>query len=483
MERLTPLADAFLEAEREDRKASLAIGSFSVFAGPAPSFEAFARVIDERLPLVPRYRQKLRAAPFGMAAPAWVDDPDFDVRWHIRNTALPTPGGDAEIGRLLSRVMTRRMDLDRPLWEYWFCEGLAGGRWGLLSKVHHCMVDGVSGTDLYRLLLDADPETRAQVPAEWHPAPPESTLSFAARAFYDSMRAPAEALRAIAAALRAPWRLTLGAAHTGLGLLTLTRALRPVDDSSLTGPLDGSRRYAWTTVSLSDIRTVRRRFGVTVNDVALTAATGGFRRLLLSRGEQPTAHAVRSLVPVSTREAGDESIPDNRVSLMLPYLPVDLPDPCDRLAAVKQRVRALRSAGEADAGSSITAAAEYSLFPPVAMGIRLALRLPQHQIATVTTNVPGPRKTLHALGCELEQILPYVPIADRVRIGVAMFSYRDALTFGITADYHSVPDIQVLADGIARSMTELVELAEQRKVTSQAVRRTGRRTGSDDGRR
>jgi WS/DGAT/MGAT family acyltransferase len=461
MDRLTPLADAFLEAEREDSKASLAIGSFSVFAGPAPSFDAFLRVIEKRLPLVPRYRQKLRTAPFGMAAPAWVDDPDFDVRWHIRNTALPTPGGDAEIGRLMSRVMTRRMDLDRPLWEYWFCEGLTDGRWGLLSKVHHSMVDGISGTDLYRLLLDAGPEASAPVPDEWHPASPDSPLSFTARALYDSVRAPAEAARAIAAALCAPWRVALRGVRTGIGLLTLTGALRPLDDSSLTGPLDGSRRYAWTTVSLSDIRTVRRRFGVTVNDVALAAATGGFRRLLLSRGEEPTAHTVRSLVPVSTREAGAESIPDNRVSLMLPYLPVDLPDPRDRLTAVTERVRALRFAGEPEAGAGITTAAEYGLFPPVALGIRLALRLPQHQIATVTTNVPGPRQTLYAVGRELEQILPYVPIADRVRIGVAMFSYRDALTFGITGDYHSVPDIEVLADGIAQSMAELVRVAEQ----------------------
>jgi len=164
-------------------------------------------------------------------------------------------------------------------------------------------------------------------------------------------------------------------------------------------------------------------------------------------------------VPVSTREPGAESIADNRVTLMLPYLPVDLADPRDRLVAVRERVRALRAAGEPEAGNSITTAAGYGLFPPVAMGIRLGLRLPQHQIATVTTNVPGPRETLYGLGCELEEILPYVPIADRVRIGVAMFSYRDALTFGITADYDSVPDIEVLADGIAKSMVELVEAA------------------------
>ena len=459
MDRLTPLSDAFLEAEREDSKASLAIGSFAVFAGPAPPFEEFVRAIEERLPLVPRYRQKLRTTPFGLAAPAWVDDPDFDVRWHIRNTALPAPGGPAEIGRLLSRVMTQRMDRSRPLWEYWFCEGLPGGRWGLLSKLHHSLADGVSGTDLYRLVLDPSPEPRPHLADEWQPAPPQSTMSFTAQAFWDAARIPAAAVRAIGVALETPRRLALLTVQTAKGLLAITGALRPVDSSSLTGRLGGSRRYAWTTVSLSDVRTVRRQFNVTVNDVALTVATGAFRHLLLSRGEEPTAHAVRSLVPVSTRQPGAESIADNRVTLMLPYLPVDLADPRDRLVAVRERVRALRAAGEPEAGNSITTAAEYGLFPPVAMGIRLGLRLPQHQIATVTTNVPGPRETLYGLGCELEEILPYVPIADRVRIGVAMFSYRDALTFGITADYDSVPDIEVLADGIAKSMVELVEAA------------------------
>jgi WS/DGAT/MGAT family acyltransferase len=459
MDRLTPLSDAFLEAEHEDSKASLAIGSFAVFAGPAPSFEEFVRVTEERLPLVPRYRQKLRTTPFGLAAPAWVDDPDFDVRWHIRNTALPAPGGQAEIGRLLSRVMTQRMDRSRPLWEYWFCEGLPGGRWGLLSKLHHSLADGVSGTDLYRLVLDTSPQPRPHPVDDWQPAQPQSTVSFTAQALLDAARLPGAVVRAIGAALERPRRLALLTVQTVKGVVTMTGALRPVDDSSLTGPLGGSRRYAWTTVSLSDIRTVRKRFGVTVNDVALTAATGGFRHLLLSRGEVPTAHTVRSLVPVSTREPGAESIADNRVTLMLPYLPVDIDEPCERLLAVQDRVRALRAAGEPEAGKTITTALEYGLFPPVAMGIRLGLRLPQHLIATVTTNVPGPRETLYGLGCELEEILPYVPIADRVRIGVAMFSYRDALTFGITGDYDTVPDIEVLADGMAKSMIELVEAA------------------------
>ncbi len=458
MERLTPLATAFLDAEDAEPAASLAMGSLSIFEGPAPAFEDFVRLIEARLPLIPRYRQKLRSVPFDLAAPAWVDDPDFEVRWHVRNTALPAPGGPGEIERLMSRVMTRRMDRSRPLWEYWFCEGLAGGRWGLVAKLHHSVADGVSGSDLYRLILDSTRTAPTQIVTDNHaPEPAMSTLSFTVRAIRDSALSPVVAARAAAGSLKSPRRLARRVAQTAHGALSFARDARPVSASSLTGSLDGSRRYAWTTASLADIGIVRHRSGASVNDVALAAVTGGFRQLLLSRGEQPTATMVRSLVPVSTRAAGDESIPDNRVSLMLPYLPVHLEDAVARLTAVQTAIRVLRAGGESVAGDSLTTVAGYGLFPPVSVAIRFGLHLHQTLISTVTTNVPGPRSCLYALGCELQEILPYAPIADRVRISIAMFSYRDTLVFGITGDYHSVPDIQTLTDSIASSMTELVE--------------------------
>ena len=465
MDRLTPLAAAFIDAEDEDSTTSMAIGSMAVFAGPAPAFEDFVRMIEARLPTIPRYRQTLRTVPFDLAPPAWVDDPGFDVRWHIRNTALPSPGGPAEIGRLISRVMSRRMDRRRPLWEYWFCEGLAGGRWALLSKLHHSMADGVSGTDLYRLVLDPGPQPSAAVHDD--PLPPEdgvltgpsSMLSFAASAAWELARTPVVGARALGTALLSPGHLMRQAAQTVSGLLTMANALVPMEGSSLNGPLDGSHRYAWTEVSLQDIRTVRKGLGGSVNDVALAAVTGGFRRLLLSRGEEPTAHMVRSMVPVSMRKPGAESIPDNRVSTMFPYLPVDLADPSARLAAVQERLRARRSAGEPEAGATMNAIAAYGPFPPVSLGMRVGFHLRQHYIATVTTNVPGPRTTLYAMGRELQEILPYVPLANRVRVGVAIFSYRDVLTFGITGDYDTVPDLDVLTTGISQSMTELVGAA------------------------
>jgi diacylglycerol O-acyltransferase len=246
-----------------------------------------------------------------------------------------------------------------------------------------------------------------------------------------------------------------------MGLATLTRAATPAGPSSLVGPIGQTRRYTWTTVSLDDIRTVRQALDGTVNDVALSVISGGFRELLLKRGEIPNAHTVRSLVPVSTRTPDAMGIPDNRVSLMLPYLPVDIADPVERLRAVRERIGALRASHEPEAGESITTISEYGPFMPVALGIRLAFHIPQRQIVTVTTNVPGPHQTLYGLGRQVEEILPFVPIAARVRVGIAMFSYRHTLTFGITGDYSTVPDINVLASGISSSMAALLTAARQ----------------------
>ncbi|MCX6399831.1 MAG: wax ester/triacylglycerol synthase family O-acyltransferase [Propionibacteriales bacterium] len=459
MERLTPLSVSFLDAEDVDASASLAIGSLAIFAGPAPEFEDFLTSIAERLPLLPRYRQKLRRAPIDLVAPEWVDDPDFDVHAHVRRTTVAAPAGRREIGALMSWVMARRMDRDRPLWEYWFCEGLPDDRWAVLSKLHHSVADGVSGTDLYTLVLDPTPHPPEPPVDRWDPKPVGSTRLFAATAARNLMTAPRRAIRQIGAFVAEPRTLVSSVATTTDGLAQLATAARPVRATSVVGPLGGGRRYAWTETSLEALRPLRHARGVSVNDVALAAITGGFQQLLLGRGEVLAARSLRTLVPVSTRVPGEEAITDNRVSLLLPYLPVDIADPLERLDEVHRRVRALQSRHEAEAGAVVTALAGHAPFLPVSWGVRLALRLPQRQIATVTTNVPGPRQTLYSLGRELEQVLPYVPIADRVRIGIAIFSYRDALVFGITGDHDAAPDLDVLADGIARSVAELVDAA------------------------
>lgn len=459
MERLSPLSAAFLEAEDIDPTASLAIGSLAVFEGPAPDFEDFVSSIRGRLPLIPRYRQRLRTVPFDLDAPVWADDPDFDLQDHVIRLAVPQPAGPAEVAALVSDLMTLRMDRRHPLWELWLLEGLPDGGWALLSKIHHSLVDGISGTDIYRLILDATPEPAAAVEDLWEPEPGPSALALTALAVRSLAMAPLHAGSDAVRAVRSPLDLARTAVRSAQGMLALSGAIRPVAGSSLTGALHGGRRYAWTSVSLEDIRTIRKHLGGTVNDVALAAVSGGFRRLLLSRGEEPDAHAIRSLVPVSTRAPGTESHLGNQVSLLLPFLPVDLPDPVARLEAVHERVQTLKNHHEADAGGSLTSAAEHAPFLPVSVGIRAGLAFHQRQITTVTTNVPGPRVPVYCLGRRAVALLPYVPIADRVRVGIAMFSYVDTLTFGITGDLDTTPDLDVLAEGVTASLDELLLVA------------------------
>jgi diacylglycerol O-acyltransferase len=451
---MSPLDAAFLNIEDEDGHVSMAISSVAILDGPPPSHEEFMAAMRDRLPLVPRYRQKVRQVPFDLGRPVWVDDPRFDLTHHVRRTALPEPGDDAALSRLMARVMSQRLDRDRPLWEYWVVEGLAGGRWALISKVHHCMVDGVSGTHLYYVLLDESPTgTREPVEDGWQPAAEPSTLELIGDALRDLALNPVEQARLVGTALRAPLSTANRIAETMYGLTSLADALLPATPSSLTGPIGRSRRYAMARAPLADVLDIRRQAQVSLNDVVLAAISGAFRSLLCERGEEPDEHAIRSLVPVSVRAPGDEGIYDNRVSLLLAYLPVHLADPVERLHAVHRHVADLKAGKEAQAGAAMTALAGHEPFPPISWGMRLAARLPQRNIVTVTTNVPGPRRPLYLLGRQMVEVLPYVPIAAQLRIGISIFTYCDQVTFGITGDYDAAPDVERMAraieDGIA----------------------------------
>lgn len=460
LEHMTPLDAAFLQAEDEEPGVSLAIASIAVFDGPAPTRAEFAEMLAGRLPLIPRYRQKVRQVPADLGPPVWVDDQHFDLDYHLRHTAVPDPGGDTELATLMGRVMSSRLDRARPLWEYWLVEGLAKGRWALISKVHHCMVDGVSGTDMYRVVLDPSPEPRTATPDDWRPEPEPSGLRLAASALAGLALNPVGQVRLVAGALRHPVRLAGRVWETAAGLSALAGALWPAGQSSLSGPVSAHRRFTWARGTVADVRTVRRGLGGTFNDVVLAAIAGGFRTLLLARDETPLPHVVRTLVPVSVRAPGEEGIRDNRVSLMLASLPVDVADPVMRLAAVRADLDLLKDSKEAEAGAALTALAQQEPFPLPAELVRLAAHLPQRSIITVTTNVPGPREPLYALGRQLVEIVPYVPIASTLRTGVSIFTYRGQITFGITGDYDTAADITVLARGIEEAMAELVTAAD-----------------------
>jgi diacylglycerol O-acyltransferase len=463
MDRLNSLDASFIDAEDQDRHASFAIASIAVFEGPAPSYEEFLAAIAGRLPLVPLYRKKLRTTPFRLGPPVWVDDPDFDLRYHVRQTALPAPGGDQQLSRLMARVMTQRLDRDYPLWEYWLVEGLDQGRWALISKVHHCMVDGVSGTDLYRVIFDASPEPSPPAVDDHQPLSAEpSDLALAADAIVDAALIPLRESRALCGALGRPGRAARQAADVWRGMTKMARSAWPATASSLTGPIGRQRRYTWARASLDDVKTIKRELGGTVNDVVLTAISSGFRALLLARGEEPGPSMVPSLVPVSTRGPGEESIYENRVSAIVAELPVHVADPLERLAAVRTQMSALKASKEATAGEVMVSLGRYTAFPLASMFVRLAFSLPQREIVTVTTNVPGPRQPLYALGRRLVEIIPYVPIATTLRTGISIFTYCGNVTFGITGDYATTPDIEVLARGIEDGVAELVAAAEHR---------------------
>jgi WS/DGAT/MGAT family acyltransferase len=477
---LNSLDAAFVDAEDQDQNASFAIASIAVFEGPAPAYEEFLTSIAGRLPLVPLYRRKLRKVPLSLGPPVWVDDPDFDLRYHVRQTALPAPGGDLQLRRLMARVMTQRLDRDYPLWEYWLVEGLDQGRWALISKVHHCMVDGVSGTDLYRVIFDASPESPALPAADDRPVPPEpSGLELAARAALKGALLPWQEGGAIQRALANPALAVRQGADALRGMARMVGVLWPATGSSLTGPIGRQRRYTWARASLDDVKAIKRELGGTVNDVFLAVISSGFRALLLARGEEPAPSMVPSLIPVSLRGEGEESIYENRVSALVADLPVDIADPAERLAAVTTRMSALKASNEAGVGEAMLSLGRYAPFALASMFVRLAFSLPQREIVTVTTNVPGPQQPLYGLGRRLVEIIPYVPIATTLRTGVSIFTYCGQVTFGITGDYTTTPDIDVLARGIEDGIVDLLAAARGRKQRPGRSRRASAASGEE----
>ena len=461
MQHLTPLDAGFLEIEDSDPHVSLAIAAIAIIEGPPPSQNEFLEGVVDRLAAVPHALQKVHMAPFYLTAPTWVDDPNFELGHHFRRTALPEPGDEAALSNLVARVMAQRLDRERPLWECWVIEGLADGRWAVLTKIHHCMADGVAGARLFEAICDRDPsEAVIRLVDKSTPSGSEGLIGRISKVANALPTSPSAQLQLLSRAVSLPLRLTSSTISALKGLVGIaTGLLLPSAPTSLLGSIGRQRRYAFARTSLSDVREIGKAFDVTVNDVALAALTGALRTVLLRRGEQPAENSVRTLVPVSVRSRDAADIMDNRVSLMLPFLPVEIADPIDQLAAVHGRMSAHKAGGEAQAGHGVTTVAEYWPFASVAWTVRVATRLPQHGVDIVATNVPGPRHARRVLGREVVEILPYVPIAWRLRMGIAILSYADRLTFGITGDYDSAPDVALLARLIEDHLSTLVEKA------------------------
>ncbi len=457
VEALSAQDASFLDVE--DDVTHMHIGSVGIFEGPPPSREDLVEAVAAKLPLVPRYRQRVRFPPLRLGPPVWVDDSHFNIDYHVRRTALASPGGEPELRTFVGRVMSQQLDRAKPLWEMWVAEGLSGGRWALISKTHHCMVDGVSATDLLSVMLDAEREPRRDPVPRWSPAPEPNAAELVAQPLARRLVSPLSAVEATRTALAAPRQMAELALSTARGTAAMRGLLRPGPSSSLNGPIGPHRRWDWAHAQLSDVRTVRTGLGGTVNDVVLTAITRGFRDLLAHRGEQLDGRTVRTLVPVSVRRPGERGTYNNRVSAMFAELPVGCEDPRRCLDTVRVQMDALKRSQQAVAGEVLTSLSGFAPSLLLALGTRVAARLPQRSVNTVTTNVPGPQQPLFLTGRRLLEAIPFVPVGGQVRVGVAIFSYDGALKFGVTGDYDTAPDIDVLCAGIERGMTELVAAA------------------------
>jgi diacylglycerol O-acyltransferase len=458
MHRMSPLDASFLHIE--DDRSHMHIGSVAIFEGPPPSYEEIRRLVEGKLPLVPRYRQVVRFVPFGLGRPVWVDDPNFYLPYHLRQTALPAPGGEQQLRNLVGRVMAQPLNRDRPLWEMWAAEGLDEERWALITKVHHCMVDGVSATELLSVILDRERDAPSRAAVEWTPEPPPSGVRLTADAIVQRAVSPYEQLRGARAATRAPRQFAGHALAAARGGLSLRGLLRPTPQSSINGPIGPHRRWSWARARLSDVKRVRTALGGTVNDVVLSVIANGFRELLLSRGEPVEKLEIRSLVPVSVRAPGERGTYNNRVSAMFASLPVGIADPVERLDSVRQQMERLKRSQQAVAGQVLTSMSGFAPTMLLSLGLRVANRMPQRSVNTVTTNVPGPQEPLYAAGRRMLEVFPYVPLSGTVRVGVAIFSYDGALNFGATGDYDTMRDIGVLCEGIEHGLAELLDAAQ-----------------------
>ncbi|MDQ3987551.1 MAG: wax ester/triacylglycerol synthase family O-acyltransferase [Actinomycetota bacterium] len=454
-ERLTVLDELFLHLEGPDTH--MHVGGVAIFDGPPPDYEDILDMVEGRLQLVPRFRQKLAFVPLGLGRPVWVDDTHFNLEYHVRHTALPAPGDRVRLNRLSARIMSQQLDRTKPLWEIWFAEGLAGGRFALISKTHHCLVDGVSGADIMSVILDLEPEPEKVERKPWRPPPEPTPDHLFVEALKDRLTSPAEAVRTLQSAVSDPAKLPNRLLESLRAVGSFVGGSFSAPSSSLNQPIGPHRRFETVLADLEEIKDIKNRFSATVNDVVLAVVAGGLRRMLRARGENVELIELRAMVPVSVRAEADKGALGNQVASVWARLPVHEADPVERLKFVHEEMKDLKGSGQAVGAQVLTTLGEWAPPTIVAQASRLVAR--QRAFNLVVTNVPGPQIPLYSLGREMEEVYPVLPLADNTTIGVALLSYNGTIGFGLLGDYDTAPDIGVLAEGIEKSIAELA--AEQ----------------------
>jgi diacylglycerol O-acyltransferase len=454
-DRLSSTDVSFLSTERAQTPAHS--GTVQIFAEPDEGFDydRLFTLIRERIAFVPRYRQRLRTVPAGVANPLWVDDTDFDLTYHVRRSALPRPGTDEQLAELVARIMSRRLDRDRPLWEVYLVEGLEGGRLAVLSKTHLAMVDGYRGIDIAQVMLDVSPQPRSSRPDTWAPHPAPTSAEVLLGVANDFVRRPTAAfdlVRGGVSEVRTTAERVIAAAEGAAHLVK--QAARPAPPSPLNPDIGKARRFATVDLDLADLKRVKDHHDTTVNDVVLAVVTGALRDWLLMRGEVVrTSTTLRAIAPLSVTDPGEAG--PNHVAPFVVDLPVGEPSPVVRLQRIAYSMRGLPEVGKPVPALEIAGVAGFA--PPTLheLGARTATEAPSRVYNLMVTNVPGPQVPLYAAGALLVGSYPVVPLTRGHGLGVGVTSYNGGVFVGLNADRDAIGDLDLLAAEIVNATAAL----------------------------
>jgi diacylglycerol O-acyltransferase len=480
LDRLTPIDASFLH--QEGPTSHMHVGGLTLFEGPPPSMEDFLEQVRQRLHLVPRYRHKLTHTALDSGRPVWVDDPSFNLEYHLRHTALPAPGGWEQLRQLTARIFSQQLDRSKPLWETWLIEGLEDNRFALISKTHHSLIDGISGVDLATVLLDLTPVPQPVQHSgrPWLPRREPGTIELLGAGLRSALRGTLEIAGGAVGAVTHPDR-TLGAAREaaeGIGELVWA-GLNPAPAIPLNVEIGPHRRFAGVPCQLQDFKVVKDTFGGTVNDVVLAVVSGALRTFLLSRGVRTEGLELRALVPVSTRTEQHRDQLGNRIVVMRGPLPVYIADRVQRLRFVRASMDGLKESKQA-LGAEIIAGVQ-NFAPPTILAQASRLNFSTRLFNLIVTNVPGPQFPLYVLGRELQQAFPVAFLPKNHALAIAIMSYNGQINFGLLGDYDALPDIDLIAESIEEELGHLVALAREQagvKEGSEPARGDGRDNGS-----
>ncbi len=457
LDRLTAVDASFLT--NESSSSHMHVGAILIFEGPPPKYVDLLEHVRGRLRQVPRFRQKLVVPPLEAGRPLWADDVNFNLSYHIRHTALPAPGGEAQLKGLAGRIFSQQLDRSKPLWEMWLAQGLERDRFAILTKTHHAMVDGISGVDIGTVLFDFEPVPEpAPVEDEWVPAPEPSTTQLVARGIADLAATPIQLAERAVEAVRSPETTARRAVEALEGLSEIVSAFAdPAPDVPLNQEIGPHRRYVWARSDLSTFKAIKDSLGGTVNDVVLAVVTGSLRNWLHGRGIRTEGLELRALVPVSIRSEDERGNLGNRIALMRGPLPVYVEDPVRRLRVISQEMEGLKRSKQALGAEVISRFNDFA--PPTLLAQASRINFSTRLFNTIVTNVPGPQLPLYVLGREMEEVFPVAFLPENHALAVAIMSYHGKVGFGLLADYDSMEDVELISDGINDSLAELAEAA------------------------